>query len=55
MSDVPLAWHSTVYGVVVHPSQPRILLVPDDGGRALPHVRLEDRLWPRHVHPVVVT
>lgn len=34
-----------IYGVLFHPSEPLILLLPDAGGWSLPHIRLENARW----------
>jgi len=49
MSETAPVWSSTVHGLLIHPATPRVLMVPDDDGWALPQVRLEERLWPPRV------
>jgi len=53
MSETASAWSSTVYGLLVHPAAPRVLMARDDDGWVLPHVRLEERLWPPRVGAAV--
>ena len=38
-------WHSTLYGVLPHPTEPRILLLPGPAGWSLPQRRLDERVW----------
>jgi len=49
MSETAPVWSSTVYGLLVHRDTPRVLMARDDDGWVLPHVRLEERLWPPRV------
>ncbi len=47
-------WHSTLYGLVPHAVEPRVLLLPGPDGWALPQARLDERVWPplaaQHLH-----
>jgi hypothetical protein len=38
-------WHSTLYGVVPHAAEPRVLLLPGPDGWSLPQTRLAERVW----------
>lgn len=39
------AWRSTVYAIVPHPTQARVLLRPDGDGYALPHLTMPGGRW----------
>ncbi len=49
MSGDDGVWSSDVYGLLLHPGERRVLLLPGEQGWALPHVQLPERLWPRQV------
>ena len=44
MCESPPTWHSDLYGILPHPSEPRILMLPGAAGWSLPHVSLEKKV-----------
>ncbi|GIK38084.1 MAG: hypothetical protein BroJett011_19170 [Chloroflexota bacterium] len=48
MSETDLPWQTDVFGILPHPTEQRILMVPDEKGFSLPGFRLAERgLWVR--------
>ncbi|MBA3534154.1 MAG: hypothetical protein H0T73_19710 [Ardenticatenales bacterium] len=52
MSNPPPPWQSDIYGILLHPGEPRLLLLPGADGYALPHVHLNEGVWEAKVEPV---
>ena len=44
MCESPPTWHSDLYGILPHPSEPWILMLPGAAGWSLPHVSLEKKV-----------
>ncbi len=45
MADAAPAWRSDLYGLLLHPVEPRALLLPGRAGWSLPAVHLDERIW----------
>src|SRR5438128_2558717 len=44
MSASSLTWCSEIYGILPHPSEPRILMLPGAAGWSLPHISLDKKV-----------
>jgi Phosphotransferase enzyme family len=45
MSESSPAWRSDLYGILPHPGEPRVLMLPGDAGWSLPHASLDKAVW----------
>ncbi len=52
MADTASTWQTTISAIVVHPSEPCLLLMPQDHGWSLPVAHLDGRLWSPEVEQV---
>lgn len=50
MADVGQGWRVDLYGLLLHPVEPRAVMLPGRAGWSLPAVHLEQRIWPEDVH-----
>ncbi|HZR42502.1 MAG TPA: aminoglycoside phosphotransferase family protein [Ktedonobacteraceae bacterium] len=44
MNDSPQTWQITIYAIIFHPTEARILLLPGEDGWSLPHFQRNERL-----------
>ncbi|HEX6292125.1 MAG TPA: phosphotransferase [Herpetosiphonaceae bacterium] len=52
MSATTPTWRTNLYAIVPHRSEPRILLLPGDGGWSLPCAHIDQRIWAPQVDRV---
>ena len=45
MNETSSGWQTNIYGILPHPAEPCILLLPGETGWALPHVHLNEAVW----------
>jgi Phosphotransferase enzyme family len=53
MSTSSPAWQSHYHIILLHPMEPRILMLPGQGGWSLPHFRREERDHMNHAEPII--
>jgi len=52
MSESSPTWRSELYGILPHPSEPRVLMLPGAAGWSLPHISLDKAVWAANVDKV---
>ena len=52
MSDTPLHWHSNIYPMLSHVSEPSVLMLPSEHGWSLLHPQYAGRMRLANVEPL---
>lgn len=54
MSTTPPQWHTHLYAIIRHPTEPGVLVLPGADGWTLPHVQVDGRLWTPELEQVIL-
>lgn len=54
MSTTPPQWHTNLYAIIRHPTEPGVLVLPGNGGWTLPYARIGQRIWTPELEQVVL-
>jgi hypothetical protein len=52
MSEYSPTWCTELYGILLHPSEPRVLMLWEAAGWSLPHMSLDKAVWEADVGKV---